>query len=185
MSGAERTAATRTGGDQYAALVDAAQHGDDIALAELVRLTQPAVWRLCRALSDPADIDDLTQEVFLRAVKNLATFRFDAPFMPWLLTIARRVCADHVRRNERRRRLVRRLSGETRDELAHADTSDIHALINCLEPDRKLAFVLTQVVGLSYEEAAEICDCPIGTIRSRVARARTELLTIVRQADTA
>ena len=185
MSGAERTAATRTGGDQYAALVDAAQHGDDIALAELVRLTQPAVWRLCRALSDPADVDDLTQEVFLRAVKNLATFRFDAPFMPWLLTIARRVCADHVRRNERRRRLVRRLSGETRDELAHADTSDIHALINCLEPDRKLAFVLTQVVGLSYEEAAEICDCPIGTIRSRVARARTELLTIVRQADTA
>ena len=129
MSGAERTAATRTGGDQYATLVDAAQHGDDIALAELVRLTQPAVWRLCRALIDAADVDDLTQEVFLRAVKNLATFRFDAPFMPWLLTIARRVCADHVRRNERRRRLVRRLSGETRDELAHADTSDIHALI--------------------------------------------------------
>jgi RNA polymerase sigma-70 factor (ECF subfamily) len=185
MSGAERTGTTAPGGDPCAALVDAAQHGDDVALADLVRLTQPAVWRLCRALSDPADVDDLTQEVFLRAVRNLATYRFDAPFMPWLLTIARRVCADHVRRNERRRRLVRRLSGETREDLPHADTSDIHALVDRLEPDRKLAFVLTQVVGLSYEEAAEICECPIGTIRSRVARARTELLTIVRQADTA
>ena len=185
MSGSERTEATATGGDPYAALVEAAQHGDDIALADLVRHTQPAVWRLCRALGDHADVEDLTQEVFLRAVRSLGTYRFDSPFMPWLLTIARRVCADHIRRNERRRRLVRRLSGEARDELGHADTSDVHALVDRLEPDRKLAFVLTQVVGLSYEEAAEICECPIGTIRSRVARARTELLTIVRQADTA
>jgi RNA polymerase sigma-70 factor (ECF subfamily) len=185
MSGAGRTVTTATGGDPYAALVEAAQHGDDVALAELVRLTQPAVWRLCRALSDPADVDDLTQDVFLRAVKNLATYRFDAPFLPWLLTIARRVCADHVRRNERRRRLVRRLSGEAREELARADTSDVHRLVDRLEPDRKLAFVLTQVVGLSYEESAEICECPIGTIRSRVARARTELLATVRQSDTA
>jgi RNA polymerase sigma-70 factor, ECF subfamily len=184
MSGAVRAWTTATGDDPYAALVEAAQHGDDIAVAELVRRTQPAVWRLCRALSDSADADDLTQDVYLRAVKSLATYRFEAPFMPWLLTIARRVCADHVRRNERRRRLVRRLTGEARDDLAPVETSDVHALVDLLDPDRKLAFVLTQVVGLSYEEAAEICECPIGTIRSRVARARTDLLTTVRQADT-
>ncbi|MGD9702710.1 MAG: RNA polymerase sigma factor [Acidimicrobiia bacterium] len=183
MAGAERTSTNAANGDPYTHLVEAAQLGDDVALAELVRRTQPAVWRLCRALGDAADVEDLTQDVFLRAVKSLASYRFEAPFLPWLLTIARRVCADHVRRGERRRRLARRLSGEVRDDLVPADSSDVHALLDQLDPDRKLAFVLTQIVGLSYDEAAEICECPIGTIRSRVARARSVLLDTVRQAQ--
>jgi RNA polymerase sigma-70 factor (ECF subfamily) len=52
----------------------------------------------------------------------------------------------------------------------------LHALLAELDPDRRLAFVLTQVLGLSYLEVAEICDCPVGTIRSRVARARDDLI---------
>ena len=173
----------RTEGDPYARLVEAAQNGDDVALGELVRRTQPAVWRLCRALGDPAEVDDLTQDVFLRAVRSLGSYRFESPFLPWLLTIARRVCADQVRRNDRRRRLTRRLTGEAREEVVHLDGSDVHSLVDTLDPERKLAFVLTQVVGVSYEEAAEICQCPIGTIRSRVARARGELLETVRAAE--
>ena len=183
MDGRVPRAEGRTEGDPYARLVEAAQNGDDVALGELVRRTQPAVWRLCRALGDPAEVDDLTQDVFLRAVRSLGSYRFESPFLPWLLTIARRVCADQVRRNDRRRRLTRRLTGEAREEVMHLDGSDVHSLVDTLDPERKLAFVLTQVVGVSYEEAAEICQCPIGTIRSRVARARGELLETVRAAE--
>jgi RNA polymerase sigma-70 factor (ECF subfamily) len=171
------------GSDPYARLVAAAQHGDDVALGELGRRAQPAVWRLCRALGDPADAEDLTQDSFLRAINSLSSYRFESPFLPWLLTIARRTCVDHVRKNDRRRRLARRLTGEAREEFVRADDSDVHALIEHLEPERRLAFQLTQVVGLSYDEAAEICQCPVGTIRSRVARARSELLDTVRQAE--
>jgi RNA polymerase sigma-70 factor, ECF subfamily len=168
--------------DPNARLVEAAQHGDDVALAELVRRTQPAVWRLCRALGDPADVDDLTQDVYLRAVKSLGSYRFESPFQAWLLGIARRVCADHVRRCERRRKLTDRLRA-TRHDLVPVHNGDLHELIERLDPDRRLAFVLTQIVGVSYEEAAEIAGCPVGTVRSRVARARAELLTTVREAE--
>lgn len=61
--------------------------------------------------------------------------------------------------------------------------SDLEALLAGLDTDRRSAFVLTQIVGCSYEEAAEICGCPVGTIRSRVARARADLIAVVRRAD--
>lgn len=185
VSGARTTTARRPFADPLRDLVDAAQHGDDAALAELVRRTQPSVWRLCRALGDGVDAEDLTQETYLRAVTSLASYRFESPFLPWLLTIARRTCADQVRRMERRRRLTRRLTDDLRGD--HPTGSehhrDVHRLVELLDPERRLAFVLTQVVGLSYEEAAEVCECPIGTIRSRVARARAELLTLVEAAE--
>lgn len=182
MLDSRQAARPPSGDDPLRALVDAAQHGDDAALAELVRRTQPAVWRLCRALGDRGDAEDLTQETYLRAVTSLSSYRFESPFLPWLLTIARRTCADHVRRMDRRRRLTRRLAGERRtDDVSH--DPELEDLVGHLEPDRRLAFVLTQVVGLSYEEAAEVCGCPVGTIRSRVARARAELLASVQRAD--
>jgi RNA polymerase sigma-70 factor (ECF subfamily) len=59
----------------------------------------------------------------------------------------------------------------------------LHQFVDRLTDDRREAFVLTQVVGLSYEEAAEVVGCPIGTIRSRVARARIDLLDALREAD--
>ena len=59
----------------------------------------------------------------------------------------------------------------------------LHQFVDDLTPDRREAFVLTQIVGLSYEEAADVIGCPIGTIRSRVARARVDLLDALRQAD--
>lgn len=62
-------------------------------------------------------------------------------------------------------------------------TPELNELVAALDPDRRVAFVLTQVLGLSYHEAAAACDCPIGTIRSRVARARQDLMSAVRHAQ--
>jgi len=169
--------------DDLTALARAAADGDQVATTAFVCRTQPEVWRVCARLGDHADADDLTQEVYLRALPALARFRGDASARTWLLQITRHVCADHVRRVTRRRALVSRLARRaSEDDLVEAPRTgdlDLEDAIQTLTPDRREAFVLTQVVGLSYAEAAEVCEVPIGTIRSRVARARADLLDAV------
>lgn len=166
--------------DDLTLLARSAAAGDRVALAALVRQTQPEVWRLCARLGDRAEADDLTQEVYLRALPALASFRGEASVRTWLLQIARNVCADHVRRRTRRRalldRLVQRSRPEGEDGTSDTGLVDLDDAIAALDPDRREAFVLTQVTGLSYAEAAAVCQVPIGTIRSRVARARADLL---------
>jgi RNA polymerase sigma-70 factor (ECF subfamily) len=83
------------------------------------------------------------------------------------------VCADAVRLAQRDRR-ADVLPTRTVDDPAGSIAT--RALVAALEPERREAFVLTQVVGLSYAEAADVCACPVGTIRSRVARARADLI---------
>jgi RNA polymerase sigma-70 factor (ECF subfamily) len=167
--------------DPLRAHVEAALEGDDVAVGELVRLTQPAVWQVCAALGSPGEVEDLVQETYLRALGSLARYRADAPVRVWLLAIARRVCADHVRRRQRHRRLVDRVTRNTR-ALDVPGPEVVDDLLDLLDADRCEAFVLTQLVGLSYEEAADVVGCPIGTIRSRVARARADLLVAVQRA---
>ena len=150
-----------------------------MALAEFVRQTQPVVWTVCRALGTTGEEADLVQETYLRALRSLASYRGDAPARAWLLSIARNVCADHVRRRQRQRRLIDKLERHaTTGDIAAADSVD--DLLAGLHPDRREAFVLTQYVGLGYDEAAAVVGCPIGTIRSRVARARADLLATMR-----
>ena len=168
---------------------DAAREGDDRAIATLVRATQPAVWRLCSILGQPGEPADLAQETYLRVLKSMHTFRGDSPVLPWVLSIARRVCADHVRRTQRHRRLIDRVGrlGVARDpehgSMGRNDDGSVVQLIESIDPDRRDAFVLTQYIGLSYDEAALVIGCPVGTIRSRVARARADLMEAVKDAD--
>jgi RNA polymerase sigma-70 factor, ECF subfamily len=169
--------------DQLRALVDAAREGDNVAVRELVRHTQPAIWRLCNVLGSPGEEDDLVQDTYLRAFRSLPSYRGEAPITAWLLSIARRVCADHVRSKVRQRRLAGVLAHEAEDEWVVAPGNPTMDLLAAIEPDRREAFVLTQVVGLSYDEAAVVLDCPVGTIRSRVARARADLVIEVRAAE--
>ena len=175
--------------DELTRLFLAARDGDRTALLHAVRASQADVWRLAVHLVGPDDADDVTQDTFVRAWKALPAFRGDSSARTWLLAIARRACADSVRRNVRRRRLTRRAeaqasvasSGSTDD---HSGTQAVHALVDALPRDQRIAFVLTQVVGCSYAEAASVCGVPIGTIRSRVARAREQLLEDLRAAET-
>lgn len=165
----------------------AARNGDPVAGAAFVRATQAEVWRFVAALVDSDSADDLTQETYLRAFRALPGFEARATVRTWLLGIARRSCADHIRMLTRRRRLDARLAVEhSGGRAAHgsdpAGTLGAADLLRRLPEDRRSAFALTQVLGLSYAEAAEVEGVPIGTIRSRVARARAELVAAVSNA---
>lgn len=156
--------------------------GDPLAAAALVRATQSDVWRLCAALGDPFSADDLTQETYLRAFGSLHRFEGRSSLRTWLLSIARRVCADAVRSRRRRRVTLVRDDAEleglaTRGPAdATAEGAVVGDLLARLDPDRREAFALTQLLGLPYAEAAQVAGCPVGTIRSRVARARADLI---------
>lgn len=157
-----------------------ARRGDRTAATDFVRATQADVWRMCASLGDRSCVDDLTQETYARAFAALHQFAGRSSARTWLLAIARRVCADAVRSAVRERAAVRseitslgtsrRWIGDPAESLA------LQGLLDELDRDRREAFVLTQLVGLSYAEAADVCNCPIGTIRSRVARARMDLV---------
>ena len=171
--------------DDLTRLALAAQQGDQVALSAFVRQSQPEVWRLCARLGDRAQADDLTQEVYLRALPALERFRADASARTWLLRIARNTCADHVRSRVRRRSLLDRMRPGDRDELGPDPSGGVALdhLVASLDGERREAFVLTQVLGCSYREAAEIAGVPVGTIRSRVARARGDLLDALADAE--
>jgi len=168
--------------DDLARLAADAADGDPLAAAALVRATQNDVWRLCAALGDRDNAEDLTQETYLRAFAALGRFEGRASVRTWLLSIARRVCADAVRSRRRRRLMLtpvdadlEALTGDDGDDPV-AESSAVTDLLDRLDPDRREAFVLTQLVGLPYADAADVAGCPVGTIRSRVARARADLV---------
>ncbi|MEU4338197.1 sigma-70 family RNA polymerase sigma factor [Micromonospora lupini] len=164
-----------------------ARDGDPAAPAVFVRLTQAEVWRFVAALVGPDSADDLTQETYLRAFRALPAFEGRSSARTWLLGIARRACADHLRTVIRRRRLDERLAANAYTDHPHPDPAGqlgATDLVRRLSPERRAAFVLTQLLGLSYAEAAVVEGVPVGTIRSRVARARDELVEAVGDALT-
>jgi RNA polymerase sigma-70 factor (ECF subfamily) len=167
--------------DELTRLFLEARDGDRLALAQWIRKSQPDVWRLTSHLIDRHEADDLTQEVFLRALSSMHSFRGESSPRTWLLSITRNVCADTVRRRQRARLLTRSAPIEAPSNLD--ETAAANDLIGRLEPSRREAFVLTQIIGLSYAEAAAVCRCPVGTIRSRVARARADLIEALRSED--
>ncbi len=166
----------------------AAGRGDRAALTKFIEATRRDVWRTVAYLADPASADDLTQETFLRAIKSLPRFSGRSTAKTWLMSIARRVVVDQIRYNTSRPRpayvldlddvLGSRRGGDRIEEMV-----EIRMLLDGLDAERREALVLTQVLGLTYAEAAEVSGCPIGTIRSRVARARDDLLRAANEND--
>ena len=170
----------RRNADDVTDLAIAAAGGDTRALADFIEATQGDVWRFVRFLSDVKHADDLTQETYLRACQSLPTFVGRSSAKTWLLTIARRTVADHIRYEMSRPRRAGWATDENLVEIGsaaarHEGGVELRMLLDDLPKERREALVLTQVLGLSYAEAATICDCPVGTIRSRVARARSDL----------
>jgi RNA polymerase sigma-70 factor (ECF subfamily) len=173
-----------SGGDaRVTGLALAAGRGDRAAAAAFVAATQQDVWRFLGHLAGRAEADDLTQETYLRALRSLPGFAGQSSARTWLFTIARRVVVDQVRTAAVRPRVVAGDDWQGALDAArpgHAprfeDGVVLRRLLDGLPADRRVAFVATQVLGLSYEEAAQVCGCPVGTIRSRVARAREDLV---------
>jgi RNA polymerase sigma-70 factor (ECF subfamily) len=161
----------------------AARAGDREAADAFVRALHRDVVRYVAYLSaDPQAAEDLAQDTFLRALRTLHRFEGRSSARTWLLTIARRAVVDDFRRTA-----ARPLLADTDDWSATVERAQptelpgfeegvaLQELLAALPYDRRQAFVLTQLLGLSYAEAARAAGCPVGTVRSRVARARTAL----------
>lgn len=168
----------------------AAGRGDRAALEALVRATQGDVWRFLAHLSDVRSADDLTQETYLRAFGSLHRFAARSSARSWLLSIARRVVVDQWRAAAARPRnadvdWAAAVERGTDRGAGFEEVVELRILLGGLHPQRREVLVLTQVLGLSYGEAAEVLDCPVGTVRSRVARAREDLLAAAVENDSA
>ncbi len=161
-----------------------AGRGDRAALTEFIRATQDDVWRLLAHLGGREIADDLTQETYLRVMGALPRFAARSSARTWLLSLARRVWVDNIRHDMAR---PRKSATEYEDAAAMkameganatswSEWIDARALIDTLPGERREALILTQVLGYTYEEAAKISDVRVGTIRSRVARARKDLI---------
>jgi len=179
--------------DELTALALAAGRGDRQAFERWVRGLQADIWRFHAYRTGSGTADDLTQETFVRAFGSLPRFAARSTSRTWLLSIAHRVGVDSIRSAVARPRLqdtgddwetaaeqraATRHSGRTFEDLVEA-----RMLLDGLDPERREALVLTQVLGLSYQEAADICGVPVGTVRSRIARAREDLLAAARVRD--
>ena len=163
--------------DELTGLLLAARDGDRSALRAFVERTQGEVWRFVANQVGTAEADDVTQDAYVRAWRAMPAYRRDSSARTWLLAITRRACVDALRRRGRRARLGARLAGVApRDAPDPAQVHALDALVEQLDPDRREAFVLTQLLGCSYAEAAAVCGVAVGTIRSRVARARADLI---------
>jgi RNA polymerase sigma-70 factor, ECF subfamily len=178
--------------DLLTELAVSARDGSPADLEAFVLAAYPCVRRFVSYLTDPQSADDLAQETFLRVFGSLRTFAARSCARSWLLSIARRVVVDRFRYTAARPAVAdlpdwqsvverRRLAGtpSPEDEVVLAD------LLAYLPGERRMAFVLTQLIGLPYTEAAEVLGCPVGTVRSRVARARLQLAHSVLAADSA
>jgi RNA polymerase sigma-70 factor (ECF subfamily) len=173
-----------TGGardDEITRAALAGARGDTEATVVFIRATQRDVHRFLTSLVGAREADDLAQETYLRALRSLPRFAARSSARTWLLSIARRAAADHVRTAVRRPRTGAEPDWDLLPEQAPTmpgvdERVLLRQLVLGLAEDRREAFVLTQMLDLSYADAAAVCGCPVGTIRSRVARARADLV---------
>ncbi|MEU7230110.1 sigma-70 family RNA polymerase sigma factor [Streptomyces chrestomyceticus] len=165
----------------------AARTGDETAVERFVRATQLDVRRYVTHLSGDAQAaDDLVQDTYLRALRSLPRFEGRSSARTWLLTIARRTVADRLRSMAGRPRLAGTDDWQAAVEKAQPrgvpgfdEGIALTELLSALPAPRREAFVLTQLLGLPYAETAAIAGCPVGTVRSRVARARETLVSLL------
>ncbi len=153
-------------------VTERAVHGDREAFGELVRRLQGPVWRYAYHLAHSRDLaEEATQETWARAIRALPRFRGESSVQTWLLGIARRVVAGLL--EERARRPP---APPPSDAGLSVGAVEVRLALAALPAELKEVLVLTQVVGLSYLEASSVLGIRVGTVRSRVFRARAALM---------
>ena len=184
-------------------LVERAQAGDKKAFELLVIKYQRKVERLLsRIIRDHAEVEDISQEAFIKAYRALANFRGDSAFYTWLYRIAINTAKNYLVSKGRRAPTTTEFDAEEAEgfedatglrdvatpeaELMSKQIGEIvNRTIDNLPEELRTAITLREIDGLSYEEIAQIMDCPIGTVRSRIFRAREAVAEQLRpQLDT-
>ena len=172
--------------------------GDQEAFGQLVTAYEKPVYNLClRMTGNPEDARDLAQEAFLKAWRGLRFYKFEAAFSTWLYRLTSNVCIDFLRR-QKRRQTVSLTVEDDQESAVEAELADpaplpeeqvlydeqrrvVAAAMEQLEDDFRLILTLRVVEDLPYEEIASIMDLKVGTVKSRLARARNKLKKILLQ----
>jgi RNA polymerase sigma-70 factor (ECF subfamily) len=171
-------------------LVERIQHGDRRAFELLVMKYQRKIHRLLsRFVRDAAEVEDIAQETFIKAYRALPTFRGESAFYTWLYRIAVNTAKNHLAASGRRAPTATATNAEDAETFEDAEqlreigtpetllmgkqvAEAVNRAMDALPEDLRIAITLREVEGLSYEEIATTMDCPIGTVRSRIFRAR-------------
>lgn len=180
-------------------LVERVHSGDQEAFGLLVGKYQRKLLRLVmRFVRDPAEAEDVTQEAFIKAYRALPNFRGESAFYTWLYRIGVNTAKNWLVANGRRMPTVTDIASDESDGgiedsalLRDEETPDrvlqskqigatVNAAMDALPEDLRTAIFLREIEGLSYEEIAQVMDCPIGTVRSRIFRARDAIATKLR-----
>jgi len=179
-------------------LVERAQRGDKRAFELLVAKYQRKLGRLLsRMVRDPSEVEDVTQEAFIKAYRALPSFRGESAFYTWLYRIAINTAKNYLVALGRRAPTTTEFDHEDAENFEEAEglrdsatpESELHgkqiaATVNrameALPEDLRTAITLREIEGLSYEEIAGVMNCPIGTVRSRIFRAREAIAAELR-----
>lgn len=172
------------------AIIEQAKNGDTDAFEKLVKRYEMRVYHfVLKSLRDPEDALDIAQETFLRVYRNLSLFRGQSSFSTWIFSIASNLCIDFVRKQKRRGRHIpsvnedspemQNLTDDRFDPVARAEkrevVREIDRALSAITPDLREIFLLREVAGMSYQEIADTLDIELGTVKSRIARARAAL----------
>ena len=179
------------------ALIRQIQAGDQEAFAQLVQTYQKPVYNLClRMVSNPSDAEDLAQEAFLKAWRGLSFYKFESSFSTWLYRLTSNVCIDFLRQQKRKNTVsLTVMEEEENRELEIYDPAPVPeekaidsenrravaAAMAQLEEEYRLVLSLRVVEELSYEQIADVLDLKVGTVKSRLARARDKLRKLLLQ----
>lgn len=160
-------------------LVKRCQARDSSATQELYRRYRETVYRVAwKIVMDREDALDVTQEVFVRVLRSIDNFRLKSRVSTWITRITVNAAIDHLRRRRRAAALARAIADEPRNEDGFdelLETERVRTAMEKLSEDQRVCLVLREMEGLSYEEIAESLRCSIGTVRSRIHRARANV----------
>ena len=166
-------------------LVARLRAGDPDAFEELVRAYQHRVFGVAvRMLGDRAEAEEIAQEVFLRVHRSVGEFRGESKLSTWLYAITSRLCLNRLASSDRRQRradpdALHDVPSSTADASAELERGELETALRdaiaALPEERRIVVVLRDVEGLSYEEIASALELELGTVRSRLHRARTDL----------